>query len=176
MRNVLSRLGVVPALVVAVGALVGAGCGGDGEATVSSLGDFTTEAAVVQALEGTGYDISYRQLARVQGFDAVAGTARSDDGGEVAFSVLISREGEITGDPEGPSGSSPQFPIVPYSEDDATVFGNVVVQTQPQSGYVRGRLKYLGPAMVPSNDENRMSIRIGLAIGRLFAPGVRGQA
>ncbi len=167
--------GATVAVAVAVWLLQASGGSSPGLASPTK-GDRTTEAAVVRALRGTGLTIRFRATPRVEGYDMVAGAARGVHG-EVAFSVVIRLAGPFKkGGAESALGGSPQFPVVPYVEGRGTTYGNVVVQTQPQSAYRVRRVRHVGQAWVPSRVERAMSIRIGRAVAGLFAPGVRGQA
>lgn len=131
-----------------------------------------------RALESTGYEIRYRKVPRVEGYDMVAGRARNGTGGVVDFSVVIDNSGPVGDGAKSKRGSPPQFPIIRYAEVGESVevgveiAGNIGYVTQGQSGLVLGRLRHLGLAWIPSKGEDEMSIRIGVALDRLFAPGV----
>lgn len=172
MKHARATITVVVGLSVAIGLFQG-GCGAVSEA-VEPPGDITNEASVVTALEGTGYDIKLRRVPRVEGYEMVAGRATNKSGGVVDFSATVKTAGPIDDDPESRRGGSPQFPIVRYSEADASLVGNLAMVTQPQSQFVRGRLNGVGKTYVASHGESQMVARIQAALYNLFAPGVRG--
>jgi hypothetical protein len=153
-----------PALLAAGLSIVAilTGCGeGTGDVTVRELGDTTTKEAVIAALEGTGYEIRFRQVPHLQGYEIVAGEASKGDQ-KVAFAVEI----ETGGDSDG----NPQPAIVPYSvRGESTVEGNVMIRTQTQAPETAGS----GFEIEPDKTERRMEIEIGLALNRLFAPRFR---
>lgn len=151
------------ALALAVG-----GCGGDGR------GDTTTKSAVMSALEGTGYRISYRKVPPVEGYDAVAGRATNRRGGHVDFSIAIDEDGPYHGDDESPDDGHPKPPIVRYAEGAGTRAGNVLYNVQAQSPYRVGQLRNFGRTWLASRGEREMEIRLTVALDRLLAPEARG--
>ncbi len=159
-------LGVVSAMSI----LVLTSCGATSDAQVQSVGDTTTKQAVVAALNGTGYQLRYRKVQHLEGYEILAGEARYK-GAPLQFAIEIRlagpvREGEVE---EG----NPQPPIVRYDiEEGRESVGNIQYETMPQVPFVVGR----DFALEESKVVRRMQIRLGLALGRLFAsrfrPGV----
>jgi hypothetical protein len=161
--------------ILCCSALAAQGCGDGSESSKRDRGDMTTRAAVVSTLEASGYKLRYRRLARTRGYDAVAGQASDRTGGHIAFSVVVRNHGPYRGSGDLVEGGSPQLPIVPYADEGATTtIGNVIYTVQPLSPYVIGPVEGVGRDWVPRRNENRMAIRIGSSLRRLFAPQFRG--
>lgn len=142
------------------------------EATFGGAGDMTTESAVIGALEETPYEIRYRKVPRVEGYEVVAGRARSRGGGVVDFSVVLRKGGEIESSPEGRLGGSAQFPVIRYFESAGSITGNMNFVSQPQGHLVVRKPRRSELAWVPTREETKMSIQLGLAVEGLFAPNV----
>jgi hypothetical protein len=144
------------------------GCGTAADAVDTGKGDMTTQAAVVHALEGTGYHITYRKVPRIEGFETVVGRARSAAGGIVEFGAVVRRSGPF---PAGLTSikEDEELPVIRYAEGSGDVVGNVLLWTSPQLPFVPGHVKHEGRVLVVSRGEYKMEVRIGLAIDRLFA-------
>ncbi len=167
---------VLAAFVTLAMTLATSGRGDAGQEATSGLGDTTTEADVIQALEGTGYRITYRKMPSVAGYDMLAGEARSRQG-VVDFSDVIRLAGPYEGNPQSARSGSPQIPVVRYAAPHGTeTIGNLSHQEWGQSPYIVSPLKGGGRSWGETKAEIQMDIRIGVALSRLFAPQVGGEA
>ena len=137
--------------------------------TSSALGEMTTKAAVVEALDSTGYDLSYRNCPELEGYENISGEA-SHRGDHVQFAVEIRLDGPYE-DLKKNSELDPQPPVIRYGRglEGGDIVGNVAYYTQQQSPSREGR----GIELESNKSETKMAIRIGLALRALFAPKVR---
>lgn len=147
---------------------------GRSTSVANSLGTTTSRGAVIEALAGTGYKITYRKTPDVEGYDMLAGRSEDRKGNQVEFSVVIRLAGPYNADPESRRGGSAQFPVVRYAEEGGSTIGNEVLHLQPQSPYVLKNIRNIGLGWVPSRGETSMSIRIETALRHLFSPRIRG--
>jgi hypothetical protein len=170
----------IAGLCLAVGIVIAiwAASASDGSAgtTASAHGDQTTEAAVIRALEKTGYQIRYRKVPDIEGYGMVAGRASNSWGGAVEFSVVIQRGGPYKGDPESAKEGPQQWPVLRYAEEGGTKTGNEILGLQAQSPYRVANVRRLGPVWVQTRGESQIDVRISQAIEKLFAAKFRGAA
>jgi hypothetical protein len=156
---------VVAAVVIVISL---AGGESEGRAQLQRLGDSTTKAALVDALEGTGLEVHYRKVPHLEEYELVAGEARAGSV-RLQFSIEIRRSGqfsEIRGDDE----SIPQPTIVRYGfEKEGEPVGNVRYNTVLQEPRGPGKEFVLESTKAAL----RMQIRFDLAIRELFAPKFR---
>jgi hypothetical protein len=123
-------------------------------------GDTATVDGVVRGLESTGFELTYRKMPRVPGFEFVGGRARGRRGGVVDFVVRVrtAARGEVR------APAQPQLLRYDY-EMRSVRAGNVVVWAQQQAPEERGRHFF-----VLDPEETRMVVKIDLAATRDIAP------
>lgn len=167
-RRVAGQLTAVLAFAVAILCLASSGCGGGSGASTQVLGGTTTTHAVLTALEGIGYHLRFRKVPHVAEYEVLAGEARHR-GSRVQFSVEIRRAGPFE-DIEHRREENPQPAIVRYGvEQTGEIVGDVRYSTESQAPMFLNRESELES----SKAEQRMCIRIDLALKYLFAPKYR---
>jgi hypothetical protein len=144
------------------------GCGSTAEGTPQALGNTTTKAAVVSALEGTGYKFRYRKVPNLEEYELVSGEAIQ--GREhIQFAVEIRKAGPFA-DITSSAEVNPQPLIVKYgAEEEGTVVGNVIYKTEAQAPKHVGK----GVELIPSPAQIHMAVRVGVALRELFATKFR---
>jgi hypothetical protein len=141
-------------------------CGGTARGTAQQLGDTTSEAAVVEALEATGYRLLYRKVPQLEGYDVISGEAINSKG-RIQFTVEINLAGPFGNDV---GGAIPQPPVLRYGpHEEGTVVGNVIYKTAYNGSSRPGR----GGELEASRNENAMAVHVGVALRELFAPRFR---
>ena len=159
--SVWRRATVTAALVVVAVAMWLAGPGA-GRAAAKPADGTAGVADVLAALEGTGYQLRYRQVPQVAGYDLVVGEA-THRGTALQFSFEIRHAGPFGTAVEEPV--NPQPPIVRYDLGSrGTVVGNVYIRTELQAPERAGRGFEIGHTKA----EARIERRFRIAVGRLF--------
>lgn len=164
---------VIPVVVATMGCLL-IGCDGAINLLTGPGRPMATEADVVTALETTPYEITYRKVPRLEGYEVIAGRARSRNGGVVDFSVVLRKAGWINNAPESRLGGGPQFPVVRYAETQGSITGNMNVVTQEQGHYVVERSRFGELGWSPTSEEANMGIELGIALNSIFPPNIEG--
>ncbi|HZO05581.1 MAG TPA: hypothetical protein VFB52_04280 [Solirubrobacterales bacterium] len=149
---------------------------GAGRAAAKPADGTATVADVLTALEGTGYQLRYRQVPQVAGYDLVVGEA-THRGTALQFSFEIRHAGPFGTAVEEPV--NPQPPIVRYDLGSrGTVVGNVYIRTELQAPKrARG-----GFEIGHTKAESRIELDFVIAVERLFpaewqqVPRVAGDA
>jgi hypothetical protein len=127
-------------------------------------------------LEATGYEIAYRRVPSVEGYDTIAGRASNRRGGSVQFAVVIDLDGPYEGHGETPRGGSPQPPVVRGVDGPGAMYvlGNAYWVVQPQTPYRLTYVRDVGRTWVATKGADKVAVRVRDAIQDEFGAPYRG--